>query len=127
MLAALNHPNVLRFYGVVTASPGDQTVVGIMTEFMNGSSLSNYLRYPPQADLSHLVCKSGSAGIPSNASLAPSLKFRIWIQILNLAVEKLSCCPPVLDKIPSQLFAVSPSLLFADLPKPSNPVDIKNP
>lgn len=44
MLAALNHPNVLRFYGVVTAGPFDQTVVGIMTEFMNGSSLSNYLR-----------------------------------------------------------------------------------
>lgn len=44
MLAVLNHPNVLRFYGVVTAGPADQTVVGIMTEFMNGSSLSNYLR-----------------------------------------------------------------------------------
>lgn len=44
MLAVLNHPNVLRFYGVVTAGPTDQTVVGIMTEFMNGSSLSNYLR-----------------------------------------------------------------------------------
>ena len=45
MLAALNHPNVLRFYGVVTKEVGDQTVVGIMTEFMPGSSLSNYLRY----------------------------------------------------------------------------------
>ncbi len=44
MLAALNHPNVLRFYGVVTKEEKDQTVVGIMTEFMPGSSLSNYLR-----------------------------------------------------------------------------------
>lgn len=44
MLAALNHPNVLRFYGVVTKEESDHTVVGIMTEFMPGSSLSNYLR-----------------------------------------------------------------------------------
>ena len=44
MLAALNHPNVLRFYGVVTASPLDHTIVGIVTEYMPGSSLSHYLR-----------------------------------------------------------------------------------
>ena len=47
MLAALNHPNVLRFYGVVTASASEQTVVGIMTEYMPGGSLSNYLRCGP--------------------------------------------------------------------------------
>ena len=57
MLAALNHPNVLRFYGVVTKEEKDQTVVGIMTEFMPGSSLSNYLRqdsaiaFPQQGQL----------------------------------------------------------------------------
>lgn len=44
MLAALNHPNVLRFYGVVITAIDDPTVVGIMTEYMQGSSLSNYLR-----------------------------------------------------------------------------------
>ena len=62
MLAALNHPNVLRFYGVVTASASEQTVVGIMTEYMPGGSLSNYLRCgpppPPPANLcfAHATC-----------------------------------------------------------------------
>ena len=56
MLAGLNHPNVLRVYGVVVAdapagldglgnvgSPVDRPVVGIMTEYMRGGSLSSHL------------------------------------------------------------------------------------
>jgi serine/threonine protein kinase len=56
MLASLNHPNVLRVYGVVvvdpptgvgqlgsSGSPLDRTVVGIMTEYMSGGSLSSFL------------------------------------------------------------------------------------
>ena len=53
MLASLNHPNVLRVYGVVVAdappgleslgSPVDRPVVGIMTEYMRGGSLSAHL------------------------------------------------------------------------------------
>lgn len=59
MLGSLNHPNVLRVYGVVVVdppagvgppgslgspgSPLDRTVVGIMTEYMRGGSLSSFL------------------------------------------------------------------------------------
>ena len=54
MLASLNHPSVLRVYGVVVAdspastldsigSPVDRPVVGIMTEYMRGGSLSAHL------------------------------------------------------------------------------------
>jgi len=56
MLASLNHPNVLRVYGVVVAdcsagmdsmgvlgSPVERPVVGIMTEYMRGGSLSSHL------------------------------------------------------------------------------------
>lgn len=44
LLADLNHPNVLRFYGVVTESAQDSTVIGIMTEYIRGGSLSSFLR-----------------------------------------------------------------------------------
>lgn len=44
MLADLNHPNVLRFYGVVTETGHDNTVIGIMTEYIRGGSLSTFLR-----------------------------------------------------------------------------------
>jgi len=44
MLSDLNHPNVLRFYGVVTESAADATVVGIMTEYIHGGSLAQFLR-----------------------------------------------------------------------------------
>ena len=63
MLAALNHPNVLRFYGVVTASASEQTVVGIMTEYMPGGSLSNYLRCAP--------CILNPPPCPCQGGLAP--------------------------------------------------------
>lgn len=43
-LSALNHPNVLRFYGVVLEEPDPPLVVGIMTEFMRSGSLSHLLR-----------------------------------------------------------------------------------
>ena len=51
MLASLNHPNVLRFYGAVVASADDPAVVGIMTEYMRGGSLSHFLTcaLPPPA------------------------------------------------------------------------------
>lgn len=45
LLADLNHPNVLRFYGVVTESAADNTVIGIMTEYIRGGSMSSFLRY----------------------------------------------------------------------------------
>jgi serine/threonine protein kinase len=44
MLADLNHPNVLRFFGVVTESAQDNTVIGIMTEYIRGGSMSSFLR-----------------------------------------------------------------------------------
>ncbi len=43
MLASLNHPNVLRFYGAVVGGVDDPSVVGIMTEYMRGGSLSQFL------------------------------------------------------------------------------------
>lgn len=51
MLAPMNHPNVLRVYGVVLTdapagnlgSPDDRQMVGMMTEYMGGGSLSSYL------------------------------------------------------------------------------------
>lgn len=45
-LATLNHPNVLRFFGVVTepSADGSPQVVGIMTEFVTGGSLTQFLR-----------------------------------------------------------------------------------
>lgn len=47
MLAAVNHPNVLRFYGVVLESAQDPSVVGIMTEYMRDGSLAAWLRCAP--------------------------------------------------------------------------------
>ena len=45
MLSNLNHPNVLRFFGVVVASAQEPTaVVGIMTEYMRGGSLATFIR-----------------------------------------------------------------------------------
>jgi serine/threonine protein kinase len=44
LLADLNHPNVLRFFGVVTESAQDNTVIGIMTEYIRGGSMSSFLR-----------------------------------------------------------------------------------
>lgn len=44
-LSELNHPNIIRIYGLVTET-NDETspVIGIMTEFVRGGSLSHYLR-----------------------------------------------------------------------------------
>ena len=44
MLSNLNHPNVLRFYGVVVESYAEPNVIGIMTEYMKGGSLAAALR-----------------------------------------------------------------------------------
>ena len=44
MLASLNHPSVLHLYGVVVDNHHDRNVVGIMTEYMRGGSLSAALR-----------------------------------------------------------------------------------
>lgn len=43
MLSSLNHPNILRFFGVVTDDSQESKIVGVMTEFMQGRSLSYYL------------------------------------------------------------------------------------
>lgn len=51
MLAAVNHPNVLRFYGVVLESAHDPAVVGIMTEYMRDGSLAAWLRCDPSPSL----------------------------------------------------------------------------
>lgn len=45
MLSNLNHPNVLRFYGVVVESYAEPNVIGIMTEYMKGGSLAAFLRW----------------------------------------------------------------------------------
>ena len=44
LLSRLNHPNVLRMYGVVCESEADPTIRGIMTEYASGGSLSANLR-----------------------------------------------------------------------------------
>ncbi len=44
VLASVNHPNVLRFYGVVTQSDDDPSVIGIMTEYVKGGSLADLIR-----------------------------------------------------------------------------------
>lgn len=57
VLSTLNHPNVLRFFGVVYdasqrgASPTDFAIVGIITEYVRGGSLAQLLR-PSQPLLS---------------------------------------------------------------------------
>jgi serine/threonine protein kinase len=56
LLADLNHPNVLRFYGVVTESAADNTVIGIMTEYIRGGSMSSFLRLVPAS--MHMVVGS---------------------------------------------------------------------
>ena len=43
-LQKVNHPNVLRFYGVVVDSDAAQSVVGIITEYLPDGSLSAFLR-----------------------------------------------------------------------------------
>lgn len=45
LMKGLNHPNVLRFFGVVVDTElEDAKVVGIITEFVKGGSLAHYLR-----------------------------------------------------------------------------------
>ncbi len=44
LLSKLNHPNVLRMYGVVCQSSQDPTIVGIICEFVKGGSLTASLR-----------------------------------------------------------------------------------
>ncbi|KAK9788455.1 hypothetical protein WJX73_009181 [Symbiochloris irregularis] len=44
LLSRINHPNVLRMYGVVVESDQDPSIVGIMTEYARGGSLSANLR-----------------------------------------------------------------------------------
>ena len=53
MLSNLNHPNVLRFYGVVVESQTEPNVIGIMTEYMKGGSLSAFLRCASLQPLMH--------------------------------------------------------------------------
>ena len=53
MLSNLNHPNVLRFYGVVVESQAEPNVIGIMTEYMKGGSLSAFLRCASLQPLKH--------------------------------------------------------------------------
>jgi serine/threonine protein kinase len=56
LLADLNHPNVLRFYGVVTESAADNTVIGIMTEYIRGGSMSSFLRWVRQHNMGWVSC-----------------------------------------------------------------------
>lgn len=58
LMSRLNHPNVLRFYGLVTK--GD-CVVGIMTEFAGGGSLATFLR---RGDREHRT-RLGDVGAPA--------------------------------------------------------------
>lgn len=48
VLASVNHPNVLRFYGVITQSDEDPSVIGIMTEYIKGGSLADLIRQQVQ-------------------------------------------------------------------------------
>lgn len=58
MLSNLNHPNVLRFYGVVVESHAEPNVIGIMTEYMKGGSLAAFLRTEGWL---HLKCRAEMA------------------------------------------------------------------
>ena len=82
MLAALNHPNVLRFYGVVTASASEQTVVGIMTEYMPGGSLSNYLRWGP------FPTATGPAVSPACRLHSPVRRADSWLTMQQSTVSR---------------------------------------
>jgi serine/threonine protein kinase len=42
MLSTLNHPNIIRVFGVIK-KPGDMGIAGIMTEFARNGSLRNML------------------------------------------------------------------------------------
>lgn len=64
LLADLNHPNVLRFYGVVTESAADSTVIGIMTEYIRGGSMSSFLRW--------VVCRNWTSNCGTVGSYALS-------------------------------------------------------
>lgn len=55
MLGSLNHPNVIRFFGVVVESVAAQNVVGIITEYMGGGSLSALLHTPPGLPLPPVI------------------------------------------------------------------------
>ena len=46
LLGTLNHPHVIRFFGVVVESPNSNQVVGIITEYLAGGSLSALLHTP---------------------------------------------------------------------------------
>eukprot|EP00873_Tetraselmis_striata_P014748 jgi/Tetstr1/435012/TSEL_023983.t1 len=55
LLGSLNHPNVIRFFGVVVESVAAQNVVGIITEYMSGGSLSALLHTPPGLQLPPVI------------------------------------------------------------------------
>lgn len=44
ILASASHPNVLRFYALVTAGPGDDSVEGYIMEHVKGGSLHGFLK-----------------------------------------------------------------------------------
>ena len=64
MLSNLNHPHVLRFYGVVVESYAEPNVIGIMTEYMKGGSLSAFLRSVSCC----IICKLQTASQPNQSS-----------------------------------------------------------
>ena len=78
MLARLNHPNVLRLYGVVTNSPSDLSVVGIMTEVARGGSLTANLRCAKLIEAHHAHCDAVAALCWSR--LAGRKAVRAWLR-----------------------------------------------
>jgi serine/threonine protein kinase len=45
MLSRLNHPNILRYYGLVYEAEADTVPLGICTEYVQGGSLASFLRW----------------------------------------------------------------------------------
>eukprot|EP00193_Tetraselmis_chui_P005078 CAMPEP_0177762862 /NCGR_PEP_ID=MMETSP0491_2-20121128/6567_1 /TAXON_ID=63592 /ORGANISM="Tetraselmis chuii, Strain PLY429" /LENGTH=803 /DNA_ID=CAMNT_0019278937 /DNA_START=1048 /DNA_END=3459 /DNA_ORIENTATION=+ len=55
LLSSLNHPNVIRFFGVVVENVASHNVVGIITEYMSGGSMSALLHTPPGLPLPPVI------------------------------------------------------------------------
>lgn len=56
ILREMNHPNVLRFYGLVVDQEGAS--VGIITEYMRGGSLAAVLRYGQPLFVNCVCCNA---------------------------------------------------------------------
>lgn len=104
LMSRLNHPNVLRFYGLVTQ--GD-VVVGIMTEFAGSGSLASFLRSANAngTDSGAAVMAGADAG---NTFLSLKRRAHLALQAANGMAYLHSQKPPIVH------FDVKPDNLLVD-------------